>query len=72
VDSGDVLMGIMWAGIGLVCAYFRAEYLLWRKASAADRELRSRNAELYKNRPPSSAQIGGPCGLLENRKKAAF
>jgi hypothetical protein len=56
MDIGDILMGIIWAGIGLVCAYFRAEYVLWRKTSAAERDLRNRYAELYKNRNPSNAQ----------------
>jgi hypothetical protein len=56
MDIGDILMGIIWAGIGLVCAYFRAEYVLWRKKSAADRNLQDRYAELYKDRYPSNAQ----------------
>jgi hypothetical protein len=56
MDIGDILMGIIGAGIGLVCAYFRAEYALWRKTSAADRDLRKCYAELYKNRSPANAQ----------------
>lgn len=56
MDISDILMGIIWAGIGLVCAYVRAEYVLWRKTSAAERDLRNRYAELYKNRYPSNAQ----------------
>ena len=56
MDSSDVLMVIIWAGIGLVCAYFRAEYLLWRETSTAERHLRSRYSKLYKDRSPSNAQ----------------
>ena len=56
MDISDILMGIICAGIGLVCTYFRAEYLLWRKTSAADRDLRNRYAELYKSRYPPNVQ----------------
>ena len=37
MNFDDLLIAIIIGGIGLTGAYFRAEYLLWRRDKAAER-----------------------------------
>jgi hypothetical protein len=51
MNFDDLLFVIIIGGIGLTGAYFRAEYVLWRRYKAAERRKRA-----------ALANPGGHCG----------
>jgi hypothetical protein len=53
MNFDDLMIAIIIGGIGLTGAYFRAEYLLWRRYKAAERQ---------KKANPVSGALARYCG----------
>ena len=44
MNFDDLLIAVILGGIGLTVAYFRAEYRLWRRYKAAERQKKANQA----------------------------